>query len=49
MENKERKTEDDFQVSDFGKLMNGGAIIKNKKWESLEEMTKSSVWTQILK
>lgn len=31
MENKERKTEDDFQVSDFGKLKNGGAIIKNKK------------------
>lgn len=35
MENKERKTEDGFQVSGFGKLMNGGAIIKDKKWKRI--------------
>lgn len=31
MENKERKIEDDFQVSGLGELMNDSAIIKNKK------------------
>lgn len=33
MENKERKIENEFQVSGLGELMNTGAFVKNKKWK----------------